>query len=884
MRKLILVSLSIMFGTVNAQSLFFSEYAEGSSNNKYLEIYNPTEETIDLSGYAFPSVANDPSVPGEHEYWNTFDAGATIAPGDVYVIAHGSADPIILAFADQTHTYLSNGNDGYALVYGTETNYTAIDWIGNFDGDPGSSWPVCEDGTTQNHTLVRSLFVTQGNDWVVSSAPETCEWEVYDQDTWDYLGSHEGGSGGNAFPFVSAGEDQNAEPGMTITLDGSASSDSDGEIVSYLWEQISGVDIELSSEVDPVVTFIFPQVSVTTHLVFELTVTDNEGASSSDEVTISYYVFETMPIHDIQFTENMGDDCYASPYVDQSVSIIGIVTAVKPGSYPNFYIQDSNSESWNGVYVYDTTVMPIIGDEIQLTGSVTEYYGVTEITDIVAFNVVSTENEVSPTVVQTGDIGLTCSNTGEAYEGVLVELNFATIETIDEYGNWYVNDGSGTTKIDDYFFDGDWTTPETETEYGSIVGTVHYSYGEYVIYPRFASDIVEYTSNTLPTADAGSDQQVEPGVTVTLDGSTSSDPDGSIVEYEWIQTSGVMVTLSDEESDITTFTSPDESSELVFQLTVWDNDWNVSTDEVTITVVGLTLISDIQYTAEQGEYCYESEMVGSVVTTSGIVTHIKPGSNPNFFLQDPNEDSWSGIYVYDTSIAPSVGDEVVLTATVAEYYSLTQLTDVIASTIISSENTITPLPLFTSDVGIECNESGEMYESMLVSYSNITFESVDEFGNWTISDGTSTAMVDDYYFDGDDWPTISVGDTYGYLAGVISYSYGEFKLYPRNITDFTALDINDELEITGYELLNAYPNPFNPTTMISYNVPSEMKTLSVGVYNLHGQLVEMLVENQYQTSGYHQVVWNAQNQSSGVYFVKMITNNKIQTQKLMLIK
>ena len=45
-------------------NLFFSEAAEGSSNNKYLEIYNPTSETVDLSGYAYPNVSNAPSVWG----------------------------------------------------------------------------------------------------------------------------------------------------------------------------------------------------------------------------------------------------------------------------------------------------------------------------------------------------------------------------------------------------------------------------------------------------------------------------------------------------------------------------------------------------------------------------------------------------------------------------------------------------------------------------------------------------------------------------------------------------------------------------------------------------------------------------------------------------
>ena len=69
-------------------NLFFSEYAEGSSNNKYLEIYNGGTETVDLSMYGFASVSNAPTTVGEYEYWNSFDEGATIAAGDVYIIAH----------------------------------------------------------------------------------------------------------------------------------------------------------------------------------------------------------------------------------------------------------------------------------------------------------------------------------------------------------------------------------------------------------------------------------------------------------------------------------------------------------------------------------------------------------------------------------------------------------------------------------------------------------------------------------------------------------------------------------------------------------------------------------------------------------------------------
>ena len=96
--------------------LIISKYGEGSSNHKFLEIYNGTGSDIDLSTYAFPNSNNEPDVVGAYDYWNSFTAGAVIAAGDVYVITHGSADATLLAEADQNHTYLSNGDDGFKLV------------------------------------------------------------------------------------------------------------------------------------------------------------------------------------------------------------------------------------------------------------------------------------------------------------------------------------------------------------------------------------------------------------------------------------------------------------------------------------------------------------------------------------------------------------------------------------------------------------------------------------------------------------------------------------------------------------------------------------------------------------------------------------------------
>ena len=182
-------------------NLFFSEYAEGSSSNKYFEIYNPTADTVDLTHYAFPNVSNAPTTPGVYEYWNDFPAGAVILPNDVYIVGHPYSDVAISGVADHTYTYLSNGDDGLALVYGSNPGsptdpatggYVIVDFLGDWNGDPGSGWDVAGvSNATQNHTLLRKCDVTQGNDdWTASAGTDAVnsEWIVMPIDDWNDLG------------------------------------------------------------------------------------------------------------------------------------------------------------------------------------------------------------------------------------------------------------------------------------------------------------------------------------------------------------------------------------------------------------------------------------------------------------------------------------------------------------------------------------------------------------------------------------------------------------------------------------------------------------------------------------------------------------------------
>jgi flagellar hook assembly protein FlgD len=85
-----------------------------------------------------------------------------------------------------------------------------------------------------------------------------------------------------------------------------------------------------------------------------------------------------------------------------------------------------------------------------------------------------------------------------------------------------------------------------------------------------------------------------------------------------------------------------------------------------------------------------------------------------------------------------------------------------------------------------------------------------------------------------------------------------------------------------FTLNAAYPNPFNPSTSISYSL-TDNNQVRVEIYNINGKLVETLV-NEYQTAGLHQIMWNAAGQSSGVYFIKVTAQNLSKMQKVVYIK
>jgi len=114
------------------------------------------------------------------------------------------------------------------------------------------------------------------------------------------------------------------------------------------------------------------------------------------------------------------------------------------------------------------------------------------------------------------------------------------------------------------------------------------------------------------------------------------------------------------------------------------------------------------------------------------------------------------------------------------------------------------------------------------------------------------------------------------------FAMGDYASIYR-FNDPEGVDDYREENIPEHPILSAaYPNPFNSTTTIEYVLPFASQ-VSMNLYNLSGQRIEMLVNGRFQ-AGMHQVTLNMPNTSSGLYFVKLETEGQMFTQKIMLLK
>ena len=89
-------------------------------------------------------------------------------------------------------------------------------------------------------------------------------------------------------------------------------------------------------------------------------------------------------------------------------------------------------------------------------------------------------------------------------------------------------------------------------------------------------------------------------------------------------------------------------------------------------------------------------------------------------------------------------------------------------------------------------------------------------------------------------------------------------------------------EVSSLSISKAYPNPFNPSTNLEYSI-SDPGFVKITVFDVVGRQVD-IIENSYKNSGEHKLTWNAENNTSGIYYIQISSGSEVKAQKVVLLK
>ncbi|RKY55471.1 MAG: hypothetical protein DRP93_03255, partial [Candidatus Neomarinimicrobiota bacterium] len=532
----------------------------------------------------------------------------------------------------------------------------------------------------------------------------------------------------------------------------------------------------------------------------KIRITDITNSLIFDESDNTFEIGEKIitSIYDIQYTTTPGTDgTYPSLINGEKVTTYGIVTATGYlGSNKNFFISSSEPGPWKGINAYYANTNSAIGDEVKLVGDIEEFRGFTEIANP-EVTILSSENPIhAPIVVKTGDLIATAN--AEQYESCLVKVENVTVtKGPDQYNQVYINDGTGECQVDDDIFN---YSVSLGDQFQYIIGVVDYKNGEYGLLPRFTNDFGAPSTNDDPVVGNIPDQTINKGSsfsTIQLDNFVN-DPNNSDSEITWSYSGNseliVTINTSREASIATPNINWTGSETITFTATDPDEGSDSDAASFTITETNDNSIYNIQHTTVPGANgTYPSLMDGENVEIHGIVTATGYlGSNKNFFISSSEPGPWKGINVYLANMSQAIGDEVTVTGIVKEYYGFTEIISPISS-LLSTGNTI-PEPLVVKTGDLIAAVNAEQYESCLVKVENVTVtKGPDQYNQVYINDGTGECQVDDDIFN----YSVSLGDQFQYIIGVVNYRNDEYGLLPRFTNDFGPAPVNTPPVISG---------------------------------------------------------------------------------------
>ena len=859
MQKIIyfLLLVSIGFGNV-----FISEYSEGSSNNKYIEIYNASTESVDLSDYSIKLSRNG---AGWGMYEDTSEPGfvqvlsGNLASGDVYILAADQADGTILASTDLPLSYPSvchfNGNDAIGLFQ----NDGIIDVVGNESEDPGDGWAIAGTGNaTKEYTIVRKASVVSPNsDWVESagSTTEDSEWIVYAQNTWAYVGFHiMGDGGGNVAPIANAGGDQSVLFGATVVLDGSLSVDPDGSIISYTWTQIIGQEVSIINNNQSSASFVSPNQEAS--FSFSLLVVDDNESSDLDTIQISVSEGLSNKVFFSEYAEGTSNNKYLEIYngtedqVDLSNYALSSCSNGCGGS-PWDYINNVEFESGTIVQSGDVYVVCNGSAEQTILDKCDQTFTYLSNGDDAFAIVDAVTGDIIDIIGDTGD------DPGEGWmvAGVADATKEHTLERKSsvEFGNvdWISSAGTDASNSewivhDQNYWDG--LGVHSQNTSAPVVSILSVTPG----FITDASEIVLTASITSPIGDISTAKIMYGTGTQLLNEVTMYFESGT----QWV---GIV---------------PTQLGNQVFSMKVIaeDNQGALGQSTILEKLIASSSIKDISE-------IQNNVVPGNIETIEGVITigtGLLTQSTLKAYIQD---QSGRGICIFDFNYSDDFerGDKVQLVGYVEQYQTTIELVDY-EYHIVSTDN---PIPAQQEINSSEANSS--VYEGSLVSFlGEITMSEIvgENDGLKLTVDDVAYVMI--WNSTGVNTSGFTVGSTWNFL-GIGSQFNEDYQLLLAYDDDIQNLGIEQpSIIIDQFSVLPAYPNPFNPQTILSfYN--NRLDNVTVKVYDISGRLMNVIADKKFSI-GRHSLSWNASSFSSGAYFIHVNSGKNTHTQKIMLIK
>ena len=375
----------------------------------------------------------------------------------------------------------------------------------------------------------------------------------------------------NVAPTVNAGIAQTVNENSATTLNGSAT-DSDGSIASYLWAQTAGTPVSLSNASSATASFIAPTTLADTVLSFQLTATDNSGASSSASTNVTVKHVNVAPVASAgadQTVNEGGNVSLSGSATDSDGRIVSSIWTQLAGTPVTLTGANTATASFTApasmtgeVMIFQLTVIDDKGASASATTNV----------NVLHVNVAPVANAGADQSVDE-QTSVTLSGSGADTDGTIASYSWTQVS-----GTPVTLSGANTATAS-------FTAPASMTgEVMSFELTVTDDKG--LSSTAAVTNVNVLHVNVAPAANAGADQTVDEQTAVTLAGS-GSDIDGTIASYSWTQVSGTPVTLFNANAAVATFTAPASMTggALSFQLTVTDDKGLSSTAVTTYVTV-----------------------------------------------------------------------------------------------------------------------------------------------------------------------------------------------------------------------------------------------------------------------------------------------------------